>query len=220
MLDVSIPDGKPPHVRRSGAAYRDVAMLSFNPRWEAASRATRCCASPYTRSYEFQSQMGSRLTCDARAERASTCRRLAFQSQMGSRLTCDADACTVTHWHIEVSIPDGKPPHVRPRSVDHGCRLSRVSIPDGKPPHVRRTAYLACRRRQRRFQSQMGSRLTCDDLWPRLTAATVEVSIPDGKPPHVRRCSTALTRTGAGFNPRWEAASRATQLRSDAQRDC
>ncbi len=137
--EVSIPDGKPPHVRRTDRWYSRTWL------------------------YGFQSQMGSRLTCDVGTQPIQT-RLVRFQSQMGSRLTCDA---SIAAWH---------------------ARSSRVSIPDGKPPHVRRHGAAHTSADRKEFQSQMGSRLTCDMLR-----------------------SACSSKHSGGFNPRWEAASRATQ---------
>ena len=162
---------------------------------------------------------------------------------MGSRLTCDpgcadaGDRCTAgfnPRWEAASRATFDL---IRVR-----WDLRRVSIPDGKPPHVRLTHITWYPRQSWLFQSQMGSRLTCDN--PKTTNLSrktnvsipdgkpphvrrnkhhdltrdVVVSIPDGKPPHVRLINSSLSKMRLRrFNPRWEAASRATQAAKRAR---
>ncbi len=193
LYAVSIPGGKPPHVRRASMCNRAMTFQSqvgsrltcdhasdavarcasdgFNPRWEAASRATS-----HTRA--------CRQACHAE-----------FQSQVGSRLTCDHAECSRCRCRMTVSIPGGKPPHVRrARSLAASAGALSVSIPGGKPPHVRRHDMSVYELGRLRFQSQVGSRLTCDRQKLRHRCHDLQVSIPGGKPPHVRPSMAADLR--------------------------
>ena len=137
---VSIPDGKPPHVRLHATSYlRRSRDACFNPRWEAAPRATcRYRRLAVTLHDEFQSQMGSRPTCD----RAIGCQIAACYARFNPR------------WEAA--------PRATRRCAGSRATRNDVSIPDGKPPHVRPHVGLRRRCSTRMFQSQMGSRPTCD----------------------------------------------------------